>query len=141
MYIVGILVILPEMIGQGLWPELQPFILAALSCKFLCLAPALIKHRTVFFTHTVPSKMFTLSIFSTAILFFMLHLSGALTAAWLMAINVIFGFVVVSAFLIIIEEMVIISLIDYPEKNIKGFWEIKRINAEYRKSLNRETCR
>jgi CDP-diacylglycerol--glycerol-3-phosphate 3-phosphatidyltransferase len=130
MYIVGIFVIMPAM---EIWPILRVFILIAISSKFLCLIPALIKHRQVFFTHTVLSKIFSLAIFFVAVLYLFLHFFGVLTAAWILAINLTFIFLITYAFAIIIEEMIIISMIDYPEKNIKGFWDIKRTNEEYRR--------
>jgi len=134
--IVSVFFILPAM---DIWPEFQGFILAAILCKFLCLIPALIKHRTVFFTHTIPSKMFSLSLFFVAVLYLMLYILGALTAVWLMVINVMFVFLIVYAFAIIIEEMVVISLLDYPEKNIKGFWKIKKVNEEYRRRMKSDS--
>jgi phosphatidylglycerophosphate synthase len=132
MYIVAIFFIIPEM---GIWPELQVFILIAIGCKLLNIIPALIWHRVVFFTHTIPSKMFTLAIFFVAILYYVLHLMGVVpdSAAWITAINVSFVFLIAWAFAVIVEEMVIIIKIDYPEKNAKGFWEIKKLNEAYRR--------
>jgi phosphatidylglycerophosphate synthase len=130
MYIVGIFFIIPEM---EIWPWLQIVILVAISCKLLNIIPALVKHREVFFTHTVPSKLFTLAIFFVALLYLVVDISGALTAAWVMAINVSFVFLIVWAFGIIAEEAFVISMLAYPEKNIKGFWELKKINEDYRR--------
>jgi len=119
--IVSILVIMPAM---ELWRGLNIAILCALGFKLLSAVPGLIKHRKVFFIHTLVSKVFVVAIFFTAILYFIV--GGHVI------VNVLFVILIITAFFTVIEEMVIICLIDYPQKNAKGFWEIKKINEEYR---------
>jgi len=132
MYIVAIFFIIPEM---HIWPQLQIFILIAIGCKLLNIIPALVVHREVFFTHTVPSKMFTLAIFSLAVLYYVLHLFSVVPGSdvWFMVFNVSFVALITWAFGIIVEEAYIIIKIAYPEKNIKGFWDIQKHNEEFAK--------
>jgi phosphatidylglycerophosphate synthase len=132
MFIVAIFWIIPEM---AIWPELRWIIIAAISLKLMNVIPALIWHREVFFTHTIPSKMFTLSIFTTAVVYMMLHTFGVLpdATAWVTAFNWSFVVLIAYAFAIIVEEAFVIIKLDYPEKNIKGFWELKKVNEAYRK--------
>ena len=123
MVIVSIFVIVPAM---NLWPRLWYFFIAALVFKMLSAVPGIIKHRKFFFLHTLSNKFLALILFGGAIMYFIL--GGHI------AVNIFFVFLIVAVFLITLEEMVIISMLDYPNKNIKGFWQIKRINEEYRKT-------
>ena len=122
MVVVTVFVILPAM---NLWPWLWYGILCALAFKLLSAIPGLIKHRKVFFLHTISNKILALLLFAAAILYFIF---GGHTA-----VNVYIVFLIISVVLITIEEMVIISMLDYPSKDIKGFWHIKRVNEEYRR--------
>jgi len=124
MVIVAVFVLLPAM---NLWPRLWYFIMAALAFKLLSAVPGLIKHRKVFFLHTISNKILALILFLGGIMYFIFgaHL----------AVNIYFVFLITSVFLITLEEMIIISMLDYPNKNIKGFWHIKRVNEEYRKTM------
>jgi len=123
MVIVSVFFILPAM---GLWPQIWFAILFALGFKLMSAIPGLIKHRKVFFLHTLANKALAMVLFLGAILYFIFgaHL----------LVNIYFVFLLVAVFVITLEEMVIISLLDYPNKNIRGFWHIKRVNAEYRKN-------
>jgi len=121
MVIVSIFFILPAM---NLWPGFRFTILVALVFKLMSAVPGLIKHRKVFFLHTIANKALGLILFLGAIIYFIF--GGQL------AVNLYFIFLHVAVFVITIEEMVIISMLDYPNKNIRGFWQIKRINEEYR---------
>lgn len=124
MVIVAVFFILPAM---NLWPQLWYFIMAALAFKLLSAVPGLIKHRKVFFLHTISNKILALILFLGAILYFILgaHL----------VVNIYFVFLIIAVFVITLEEMIIISMLDYPNKNIKGFWQVKRVNEEYRKTI------
>jgi len=124
MVIVSVFVILPAM---GLWPSLRFVFLGALAFKLLSAVPGLIKHRKVFFLHTISNKILALMLFLGAILYFIF--------GGMLGVNIYFVFLIVAVFIITAEEMVIISMLDYPNKDIKGFWHVKRINEEYRKSL------
>lgn len=126
MVIVSIFFIMPAM---DLWPWLWHGILIALGFKLLSAVPGLLKHRKVFFLHTLSNKVLAMMLFIFAILYFIF---GGTTA-----LNVYVAFLIVCVFVITLEEMVIISLLDYPNKDIRGFWHIKRVNEEYRK--RRET--
>jgi len=122
MVVVSVFFILPHMdIWNGFWIA----ILIALTFKFMSAVPGLIKHRKVFFLHTISNKLLGFILFMAIILY---YFSGG--AQW---INFYFIFLVVAVFVITIEEMVIISMLDYPNKDIRGFWQIRRINEAYRK--------
>ncbi|MCL2360226.1 MAG: CDP-alcohol phosphatidyltransferase family protein [Defluviitaleaceae bacterium] len=121
MVIVSVFFILPAFdIWSGFWIA----ILIALSFKLMSAVPGIIKHRKVFFLHTISNKLLGLVLFVGGILYFIF--------GGILAINIYFVFLVVAVFIITTEEMVIISMLDYPNKNIRGFWQIKRINEEYR---------
>jgi CDP-diacylglycerol--glycerol-3-phosphate 3-phosphatidyltransferase len=137
MFIVAIFVIIPAM---AIWPELRWIIISAISLKLMNIIPALIWHREVFFTHTIPSKMFTLSIFLTAVLYMVIHRlllpEGILPNTTLATVfNASFVVLIVYAFAIIVEETYVIIRLKYPEKNIKGFWELKKVNDAF---INRQ---
>jgi len=122
MVIVSVFFILPHFsIWSGFWYA----ILIALTFKLMSAIPGIIKHRKVFFLHTISNKLLGLLLFVAGILYFIF--------GGILAINIYFIFLVVAVFVITTEEMVIISMLDYPNKNIRGFWQIKRINEEYRK--------
>jgi len=120
MVIVAIFVIMPAM---DLWRPLWPAILVALCFKLMSAIPGILKHRKVFFLHTVANKILALFLFTGALLYFVF--GGAL------AINLYFVFLIVAVFVATIEEMVIISLLNNPNKDIRGFWQISTINAEF----------
>ena len=126
---VGVFVIMPAF---GLWPWINVVILIALGCKFLNAIPGIIKHRKVFFIHTVTSKIFVVILFLAAILCFIF---GGNTA-----MNLFFVGMIAYAFFIVFEETVMIWRLDYPHKNAKGFWEVNRINEEFRKQQESETA-
>jgi len=129
MVVVGIFIIIPEM---NIWPVLQYAIWAALAFKLAAAIPALIKHRTVFFLHTISNKILALTLFLCAIFYFI-----TMNFNWLqynVAISIYLAAAIVMVFIISVEEMFIISTLDYPHKDIRGFWQVKRINREYRES-------
>jgi len=119
--IVTVVFVLPHF---DLWSWLMVCFYAALGFKLASAIPGLIKHRKVFFLHTLSNKLLALILFIGAILYFIF---GGVTF-----VNAYFLFMIVSVFIITTEEMVVISMLDYPNKNIRGFWEVKRINEEYR---------
>ena len=120
--IVTVFFIMPAM---NLWPWLWYGILVALSFKLMSAVPGIIKHGKVFFLHTISNKVLAMLLFIGAILYF--------TFGGHAAVNGYIVFLLVAVFVITLEEMVIISMLDYPNKNIKGFWQVKRVNEEYRK--------
>jgi len=122
MVVVSVFFILPAM---DIWPGFWIAILLALTFKMMSAVPGLIKHRKVFFLHTISNKLLGFVLFMAVILYFIF--GGRL------GINIYFIFLVVAVFVITIEEMVIISMLDYPNKDIRGFWQIRRINEAYRK--------
>ena len=124
MVVVTIFFIMPAM---NLWPWLWFAILAALGFKLMSAVPGIVKHRKVFFLHTISNKILAMLLFIGAILYFIF---GGHTA-----VNGYIVFLLVAVFVITIEEMVIISMLDYPNKNIKGVWEVNRVNREYRKTI------
>ena len=124
MVIVSVFIIVPAM---GLWSIIWPAILVALGFKLMSAVPGIVKHRKVFFLHTLANKVLAMVLFIGAILYFIF--------GGLLVINLYFVFVIAFVFVATFEEMVIISMLDYPHKDIKGFWQLKSVNAEYRKSL------
>jgi len=124
MVLVSVFVILPAM---GLWPQLWWFFIAALVFKLLSSVPGIVKHRKVFLLHTISNKILALLLFTGAILYFIF---GAATG-----VNVYFVFLIVAVFVITLEEMIIISMLDYPNKDIKGIWQVKKVNEAYRSTL------
>ena len=123
MTVVAVFVLIPAM---DLWPQLWYAILVALGFKLLSAVPGLIKHRKIFFLHTISNKVLAMVLFLGGILYFIF--GGNL------AINAYFVFLITSVFIATLEEMYIISRLDYPNNSIKGFWQVKRINEEYRKN-------
>jgi len=123
MVIVSIFFIMPAF---DLWRPLWFGILAALGFKLMSAIPGIAKHRKVFFLHTLSNKFLGFVLFLAALMYFIF---GGITA-----VNIYFVFLIVAVFIITLEEMIIISLLDYPNKNIKGFWQIKSINEDYRRS-------
>jgi len=119
--IVSVFFLLPAF---DIWPWQQTAILVALCFKLLSAVPGLIKHRKVFFLHTLSNKVLAMILFMGAIFYFILP--GSL------AVKIYFVFMIVSVFIITLEEMIIIATLAYPNKNLKGFWEVKRINQEFR---------
>ena len=126
MVIVSIFVIMPAM---NLWPWLWYGILAALGFKLMSAVPGIVKHRKVFFLHTISNKILAMMLFIAAIVYFIFggHVG----------VNRYFLFLIVTVFIITLEEMIIIGTLDYPAKDIKGFWQVKRINAEYRQTVGK----
>lgn len=122
MVIVSVFFILPAF---DIWPGFWYAILVALAFKLMSAVPGLIKHRKVFFLHTISNKLLGFILFMGGIIYFIF---GGITA-----VNIYFIFLIAAVFIITIEEMVIISMLDYPNKNIRGFWQIRRINEAYRK--------
>jgi len=121
MVIVAIFFIMPAM---NLWPWLWPGILVALGFKLMSAVPGLIKHRKVFFLHTISNKILGFLLFSAAVLYFIFPEANFVSMYIL--------FIIFAVFVITFEEMVIISTLDYPNKDIRGFWQVKQINEEYR---------
>ena len=129
MVIVSVFVILPQM---GLWSWVTPAVWCALAFKICSAIPGLVKHRKVFFLHTLSNKILAVILFA-AVLFY-----GLFGAAF---VNFYIIFLLICVFAITLEEMVIISLLDYPNKNIKHIFEVKRVNEEYRaKKFEENAC-
>ena len=124
MAVVAIFFIMPSM---DIWPWLWPSILCALGFKLSSAVPGLVKHRKVFYLHTLANKALAMLLFIGAILYFIF---GGHTG-----VNAYIVFLIVAVFVITLEEMVIISLLDYPNKDIRGFWHIKRVNEAYRQRM------
>jgi len=122
MVIVSVFFILPAM---NLWPQLWYGILIALGFKLLSAVPGIVKHRKVFFLHTLANKVLAVALFTGAIMYFIF--GGHI------AVNAYFVFLIVAVFVATLEEMIIIGMLDFPNKDIRGFWQVKRVNAEYRK--------
>ena len=122
MVVVTVFFIMPAM---NLWPWLWYGILVALGFKLMSAVPGILKHRKVFFLHTISNKVLAMLLFMGAILYFIF--GGHVAVNWYIV------FLLVAVFVITLEEMVIISMLDYPNKDIKGFWCVKRVNEEYRK--------
>jgi len=122
MVIVSVFVIVPAM---NIWPQLWYFVLIALGFKLLSAVPGVVKHRKVFFLHTVSNKALAMVLFIGAIMYFIF--GGRIV------VNAYFVFLIAAVFLATLEEMIIISMLDYPNKDIRGFWQVKKVNAEYRK--------
>jgi len=125
MALVGVFVLLPAM---NLWSWIWGFIPFAIGFKCLSAVSGIVKHRKVFFLHTLSNKFLAMILFLGGILYFIF--GGVL------AVNIYFAFLIASVFLITLEEIVIISLLDYPHKNIKGFWQIRKVNEEHRKTIS-----
>lgn len=125
MVVVSVFVIVPAM---DLWAPIWPAILVALTFKLMSAVPGLLKHRKVFFLHTLANKVLGLVLFIGGLLYFIF--GGAF------AINVYFVFLIAAVFVATVEEMVIISLLNNPNKDIRGFWQIGTINAAF---LQRKT--
>ena len=124
MVIVGVFVILPAM---EVWPWLWYGILAALGFKLMSAVPGIIKHRKVFFLHTISNKVLAMLLFIAAILYFIFGGHAAISGYIV--------FLIGAVFIITLEEMIIISKLDYPVKNIRGIWQVKRVNEAYRKAM------
>jgi len=124
MVIVTVFFIMPHM---NLWPWLWYGILACLGFKLMSAVPGIIKHRKIFFLHTIANKVLAVLLFLGAIIYFIF--GGQ------MITNVYVVFLIVAVIAITLEEMIIISILDYPNKDIKGFWHVKKINEEYRHSI------
>jgi len=127
MVVVSIFFIVPAM---EVWSWIWIAIIIALTFKMMSAVPGIIKHRKVFFLHTLSNKFLGFILFIAVILYFIF--GGTF------AINVYLTAVIVSVFIITLEEMVIISMLDYPSKNIKGFWQIKMVNERYKNSLDKQ---
>jgi len=123
MVIVTVFFLMPAM---DLWPWLWYGILVALGFKLMSAIRGIIKHRKVFFLHTISNKILAMILFIGAILYFIF---GGHTG-----VNAYIVFLLVAVFIITLEEMIIISMLDYPNKDIKGFWHVKRVNEEYRRN-------
>lgn len=123
MVIVAIFFIMPAM---DIWPVLWYCIIVALIFKLMSAVPGIIKHRKVFFLHTLSNKVLALILFAAIPIYFIFGGN--------MAVNIYVVCAIVAVFIITFEEMVIISTLDYPHKDIKGFWQVKMINEEYRKN-------
>ena len=128
MVIVSVFFIIPHMV---IWRHLQLLIILALVFKLMSAVPGLIKHRKVFFLHTLSNKALGFILFITIPIYFIFGPGPNL------AINIYIVFIIVAVFTITFEEMVIIGTLDYPRKDIKGFWQVKRVNEEYRRTNER----
>ena len=124
MVIVAVFFILPLM--GGLWGWVQPAIIIALVFKLMSAVPGLVKHRKVFFLHTISNKVLGFILFITVPMYFFSNGSPV--------VNIYVIFLLIAVFTITFEEMVIIGTLDYPRKDIKGFWQVKSVNEEYRKT-------
>jgi len=123
MVVVAVFFIVPHM---QIWRYFQLAIIIALVFKLMSAVPGIIKHRKVFFLHTLSNKVLGFILFITVPIYFIF--GGAL------GVNIYIIFIIVAVFAITLEEMVIIGTLDYPRKDIKGFWQVKKVNEEYRKN-------
>ena len=121
MVIVSIFVLMPAM---NIWSWLFPAIVCALIFKLCSAIPGIIKHHKVFFLHTISNKILASLLFA-AVIFYAIFGGGGFMNGYIV-------FLLVCVFTITLEEMVIISLLDYPNKNIKSVFHVKGINQAYR---------
>lgn len=128
MILVAVFVLVPAL---GLWSWLLPTIWVALASKLISLAPALMKHRQIFFIHTTLSKITAVLLFLGAIIYFSLH-SFVSPQAAIDVLNVYLLVVIIIVFVNSIEEFLIILKLDYPEKNPKTIFNVKKLNNEYK---------
>jgi CDP-diacylglycerol--glycerol-3-phosphate 3-phosphatidyltransferase len=125
--IVGVFVLVPAMeIWEGYWW----IIIGVLSFKLCSAIPALIKHRQLFYLHSLGNKFQGLLLVSIAV-FYLIFGGGQ-------GMDIFVAVALALISLIVIEEMLIISLLDYPDKNIRGIWEVRRANREYREKKNQQ---
>jgi CDP-diacylglycerol--glycerol-3-phosphate 3-phosphatidyltransferase len=124
--VVCVFVLVPHM---EIWQPFGWMILVTLSFKLCSAIPAVLKHRQVFFLHSLPVKFQGILLISVAVFYTILGGGDGM--------NIYLGVVIVLINLITIEEIITISLMAYPHKNIRGSWEIKRINEEFRQGKRR----
>jgi len=127
--LVSVFCILPQM---DVWSWLWPGIIAVLVFKLCSAIPGIIKHKKVFFLHSLTNKLLGLFLFIGGIFYFIFGGYAYSTAAPATWVNHYIVFLIVIVFLITLEEIIIISTLDYPAKDIRGFWQVRKVNAEYR---------
>jgi len=131
--VVSIFVIMPQM--DLAWSWLWPGMIAVLGFKFCSIIPGILKHKKVFFLHTYSNKLLGAFLFFGVIFYFIF---GGVTSVgdptWV-SYYMIFLIAVVIA--ITLEEIIIISTLDYPAKDIRGIWQVNKINTLYRETGNK----
>jgi len=128
MIIVAVFVLIPAL---GLWSWLLPTIWVALASKLISLVPAFVKYRKIYFIHTTLSKITAVLLFLGAIIYFFLY-SFISPQAAIYVLNVYLLAVIIIVFVNSIEEILIILKLDYPEKNPKTIFNVKKLNSAYR---------
>ncbi|MCL2756673.1 MAG: CDP-alcohol phosphatidyltransferase family protein [Coriobacteriia bacterium] len=122
--VVGVFVLMPHMnVWSGLWIA----VIAILVFKIVSASlTGLIKHKKILFTHTLANKLAALFLFAAPILFFIVGEKVGDGENLIVNIYIIFLFCWV--FLATVEEALINLLIKVPNVNVKGIWEIKKLN-------------
>jgi len=128
MIIVAVFVLIPAM---NLWSWLTPVVWVVLASKLISLVPAFIKHRKIFFIHTTLSKITAILLFLGAIIYFSLY-SFVSTQAAITVLNIYLVAMIAIVFVNCAEEILIIVKLDYPEKNPKTIFNVKKLNSDYR---------
>jgi len=124
MVIVSVFLIVPAM---NVWGWIFPTVLFALGFKLMSAVPGLIKHRKVFFLHTISNKILAMMLFFAVIFYTILGES--------LAVNIYFTVAIASVFVITLEEMIIIAKLNHPNKNIKSIFHVRQVNEEYEKQM------
>ena len=127
MILVAVFVLVPAV---GLWSFLIPTIWVALASKLISLIPALIKHRQIFFIHTTLSKTAAVLLLLGAVIHFSLH-SFVSPQLAVDVLNIYLLIMIFIVFINSIEEILIIINLDYPEKNPKTIFNVKKLNSDY----------
>ena len=128
MIIVAVFILIPAL---GLWGWLLPAVWVALASKLISLVPALVKHRKIYFIHTTLSKITAVLLFLGAIIYFALH-SFVSPQSAINVLNIYLLVMIIIVFINSIEEILIILKLDYPEKNPKTIFHVKKLNDEYK---------
>jgi len=124
----AIFILIPRM---NIWQEAIIGIYVVLTLKVLGIVPALIKHKKAFLTHSIMNKALAVMLFFGAIAYFFISRYveadlGRNIMSWYLVVMICLVIVLV------IDEMATIWLLDYPEKNAKSVFHVKKLNEEYR---------
>jgi len=128
----AIFILIPRM---HIWPETVIGIYTVLTLKVLGIVPAIIKHKKPFLTHSIMNKALAVMLFLGAIAYFFVsrmenrELALSIMSWYLVAM-------IVLVVILVIDEMATIWLLDYPEKNAKSVFHVKKLNEEYHASKN-----
>jgi CDP-diacylglycerol--glycerol-3-phosphate 3-phosphatidyltransferase len=127
---VGIFKILPMM--EGMWGWLWLAYVSTLTLKvFASTGIGFYKFKEIISLHTISFKVLVIAMFSIPLVYYIVrHLFVINETAAAMIVNILAAAVIISIFIAVIEEILIISMLKRPERNIKSIFGVPAANRK-----------